>query len=120
MVKILIVDDDAVLRNMYTQKLKGAGYEVVGAQDGEEAYEIFQKEKFDLVITDIMLPRVSGTEFLEKLRESKKDRNTSVIAWSNLQDEEEKEKALNLGAKEFLHKGSLTLDQVLDIVKKYT
>lgn len=120
MANVLIVEDDSILRNMYVQKLKGAGYEVLGARDGEEAFEIFQKEKVDLVLTDIMLPRVSGTEFLEKLRKVKKGKNIPVIAWSNLQDEEEKEKALKLGAKEFLHKGSLTLDQVLDVVKKYT
>ena len=116
---VLIIDDDTVLLNMYKQKIISSGYNVVTSIDGEEAFDVFQKEDVDLIICDIMLPRVSGIEFLEKIRKTKKGKNLPVIAWTNLKDTEVKEKAMKLSVKEFLIKGSLTLDQVVETVKKY-
>lgn len=116
---ILLVEDDQVLTNMYTKKLESEGYQVLNSVDGEGAFEVFLKENIDLVITDIMLPRVSGTEFLEKLRKTSKGKDLPVIVWSNLALEEEKNRALELGANEYIIKGSLTLDQIAQTVKKY-
>ena len=116
---ILIIEDDSVLKNMYSQRLEIEGYQVFGALDGEEGLAIFKKEKIDIIVTDIMLPRMSGIEFLEKLTKTKKGKQVPVIAWSNLADEEAKEKALALGAKEFLQKGGMGLDELTEIVKKY-
>lgn len=117
--RILIVEDDNVLRNMYSQKLQTDGYEVLSAADGEEALDIFERESFDLIITDIMLPRTSGNELLVKFKSSAKGKNIPIIAWSNLPRGDEKNKALELGAEEYLEKGSLTLVQVSETVKKY-
>lgn len=117
--KILIVEDDNVLRNMYSQKLKADGYEVLNAPDGEEALDLFEKESFDLIITDIMLPKMSGNELLVKFKSSAKGKNIPIIAWSNLPPGDEKNKALELGAEEYLEKGSLTLIQVTETVRKY-
>lgn len=117
--KILIIEDDNVLRNMYSQKLQTDGFEVIGAADGVDAMDIFKKEDFDLVITDIMLPRMSGNEILEKIMSSKKGKNIPIIAWSNLPKEDDKNRAIELGAKEYLEKGKLTLEDVSETVKKY-
>ena len=116
---IFIIDDDALLRNMYKQKLTTEGYKVISASDGEEALSIFKKESVDLILTDIMMPRISGTELIEDLRKTKKGKNIPIIAWSNLNDETVKERALKLGAVEYLAKGALSLDQVVATVKKY-
>lgn len=116
---VLVVEDDVVFQKMYTQKLLSAGYQVLNAQDGEEALDIFKNNKVDLVICDIMMPRVSGTEFLAKMKKIPKGKNTPVIAWSNLALEEEKKQALALGANEYLIKGTLSLDEVVEKVKKY-
>ena len=117
--KILIIEDENVLRNMYSQKLQTDGFEVIGAADGVDAMDIFKKEDFDLVITDIMLPRMSGNEILEKIMSSKKGRAIPIIAWSNLPKEDDKNRAIELGAKEYLEKGKLTLEDVSETVKKY-
>jgi len=116
---VLIVEDDSVLKNMYMQKLKNDGYDVYGASDGNEGLEIFNKEKIDFILTDIMLPKMSGTEFLAKIRKTKRGKNLPVVAWSNLQDEEEEKKAHELGVKEFLIKSTLSLEQISEVVKKY-
>ncbi len=116
---ILIVDDDAVLLKMYSQQLSASGYKVLNAMDGDEGLRVVNAEKVDLIISDIMLPRLSGTEFIEKLSKDKKLKNIPVIAWSNLPDETEKEKVLKFGAKEYIVKNSLSLDSLVEIVKKY-
>ena len=116
---ILIVEDDQVLMRMYTQKLVSEGFKILNAVDGEEAFTVFDKEKVDLVITDIMLPRVSGIEFLQKIRTTPKGKNVPVIVWSNLMLEEEKKQALALGANEYVVKGQLKLEDMVALVRKY-
>lgn len=116
---VLIVEDDSVLKKMYEQKLTSDGYNVFGAADGESGFEIFNSENIDFLLTDIMLPGISGVELLEKIRATTKGKNLPVVAWSNLHDEEIEKKAFDLGVKEFLAKGSLTLDQISEVVKKY-
>lgn len=116
---ILIVDDDMVLQNMYSKRLIAEGFNIFTAADGQEAYDIFNKEKIDLILTDIMMPRVSGMEFAEKVRKSTKGKKIPIIAWSNLTSEEEKKHAESIGVNEYLVKGSLTLDLVSETIKKY-
>jgi|SRR3989344_6841410 len=116
---ILLIEDDTVLASMYSQRFTKEGYRVLLARNGEDGLNIIIAEKVDLVLTDIMLPRVSGIEFIEKLKKSPKKKNIPVIAWSNLADESEKEKALALGAKEYLVKGKVTLDEIVQVAKKY-
>lgn len=116
---LLIVEDDKVLLKMYTQKLSSEGFEVINANDGREALEKFQKEKIDLVLTDIMLPKMSGIEFLQEMRNTKKGKDIPVFVWTNLALEQEKKQAMSLGANEYLVKESQSLDEVVKLVKKY-
>lgn len=118
-ITILLVEDDGVLRNMYEQRLKMDGYNMLCAGDGEEGLELFKDNNIDLLITDIMLPRMSGTELVEKLRKDKKGKTLKIIAWSNLSNEEEQAKLQKLGVSEYLLKNSITLDQLSETVKKY-
>ena len=116
---ILIVEDDPVLQKMYNQKLISEGFNTLIASDGQEAQDLFNKEPVDLIITDIMMPRVSGIELIENIRQNSKEKTIPILAWSNLALEEEKQKALSAGANEDVIKGSLNLEQLVNLVKKY-
>lgn len=117
---VLIVDDDPVLLKMYSEKFTFEGFKVITAKDGEEALKIaISANPPSIVLLDIMLPKMSGTDFLARLRASEKGKNIPVIALSNLTEATEKEKAIKLGVKEYLAKAMQTPEQVVEVVKKY-
>lgn len=118
--RILIVEDDPVLLKMYSEKFTFEGFEVLSAKDGEEALEVALKAPLDIILLDIMLPKMSGTDFLEKLRQTPIGKDIPVVALTNLAEEEEKEKALKLGVKEYLVKAMQTPEQVVEKIKKFT
>ncbi len=116
---ILIVEDDPILLKMYTEKFTFEGYKVLNAKDGEEALKTSLENDIDIILLDIMLPKMSGTDFLEELRKDPKGKNLPVVALTNLAEEEEKERALRLGAKEYLVKAMQTPEQVVEKIKTY-
>jgi len=116
---ILIIEDDPVLQKMYTEKFTFEGFSVLGARDGEEALEKIDTQKVDLVLLDIMLPKMSGTDFLQKMRQNPKGKDTPVVALTNLAEEDERQKALRLGVKEYLVKAMQTPEEVVETIKKY-
>lgn len=116
---ILIVEDDPVLLKMYSEKFTFEGFGVLNARDGEEALKVATTQKADIILLDIMLPKMSGTDFLEKFRPTPNGKTTPILALTNLAEEEEKQKALGLGVKEYLVKAMQTPEQVVEKVKKY-
>jgi len=116
---ILIVEDDPVLLKMYTEKFGFEGFKVLIAKNGEEALDISDKEIIDIILLDIMLPKMSGTDYLEKLRQNTKGREIPVIALTNLAEDTERKRALGLGVKEYMVKAMRTPEQVVQTVKKY-
>ena len=116
---ILLVEDDLTLQEMYREVLISHGYTVIKAGDGQEALDLFCKEKIDLIITDIMMPKMSGVELLNAVRKIPQEKPTPAIAWSNLTYEDEKKQALAAGANEYIIKDSLGLDEIIGVVKKY-
>ena len=116
---ILIVEDDPVLLKMYTEKFSFEGFKVLNAKDGEEAMEVSGEEAIDIILLDIMLPRMSGTDYLEKFRQTSKGANVPVVALTNLAEEQEKQRALKLGVKEYLVKAMQTPEQVVQTIKKH-
>jgi CheY-like chemotaxis protein len=116
---ILVVEDDPVLLKMYTEKFTFEGFGVLNARDGEEAFTVATKSGVDIILLDIMLPRMSGTDFLEKLRQDPKGKNLPVVALTNLAEEGEKQKALKLGVKEYIVKAMQTPEQVVEKIKKH-
>ncbi len=117
--KILLVEDDPMLIKMYSAKLKSENFDVVSAEDGEEGLEVALKEKPDLIILDVMMPKLSGIDMLAKLRADSYGKNVPVIVLSNLSQETESKRALELGAKEYLLKADLTPTQVVEKIRKY-
>ena len=89
---ILIVEDDPVFQKMYSEKFSFEGFNVLSAKDGEEALSVSLTQDPDIILLDIMLPKMSGTDFLEKYRQNPKGKNTPVVALSNLTEEKEKQK----------------------------
>ena len=116
---ILIVEDDPVLLRMYTEKFTFEGFKVLNAHDGEEALTISSQGKIDIILLDIMLPKMSGTDFLERFRQTPDGKEVPVLALTNLTEQEEKDKALKLGVKEFLIKAMQTPEQVVEKIKSH-
>lgn len=117
MAKILLVEDDNNLREIYGARLMAEGHKIVSAQDGEEALAVAVKEKPDLIIADVMMPRVSGFEMLDILRNAPETKNTKVIIMTALSEAEDKKHADKLGADKYLVKSQVTLEDVAQVVK---
>jgi DNA-binding response OmpR family regulator len=116
---ILLVEDDPVLCKMYSEKFKFEGFNVLTAGNGEDGLKLALTEKIDLILLDLMLPRLSGTELLAKLREDPKGKNVVVVALTNLAEQEERDKLVQLGAKDYLIKAMQTPEEVITKVKSY-
>lgn len=114
MSKILLVEDDNNLREIYEARLQAEGYEIVSAKDGEEALVVAKNEKPDLVISDVMMPKISGFEMLDILRNTDGLKDIKTIMLTALGQAEDKSRADALGADRYLVKSQVTLE---DIVK---
>lgn len=119
MKKILIVEDEKILGEMYRDKFSQAGFEVVWAGSAEEGLRYLSKEKPDLILLDILLPRENGVAFLTKIKEKKNLSSIPVLAFSNYDDPTTKKEALRLGAKEYLIKTDYTPQGIIEKVKSY-
>ncbi len=114
MAKILLVEDEDNLREIYEARLEAEGFKIVSAKDGEEALAIAKAEKPDLIISDIMMPKISGFEMLDILRNTKDTKNIKIIMLTALGQGDDLERANSLGADKYLVKSQVTLE---DIVK---
>jgi len=117
--KILFVDDDNFLRKVYQSELGDRGYEVVLAADGEEGIQKAQSEDPDLIILDMIMPKKNGFEVLTELQKNPQTAAIPVIILSNLGQEEDIKKGLDLGAVEYLVKDNITLSTIVDKVNQY-
>ena len=114
MAKLLLVEDDNNLRDIYQARLAAEGYEISSAQDGEEALVVAKQAKPDLIISDVMMPKISGFEMLDILRNTPGLENVRVIMLTALGQSEDQQRADSLGADKYLVKSQVTLE---DIVK---
>ncbi len=112
MAKVMLVEDDNNLREIYEARLLAEGYEIISAQDGEEALALAVKEKPDLIIADIMMPKISGFDMLDILRSTAETKETKVVMMTALSQAEDKERASKLGADRYLVKSQVTLEDV--------
>lgn len=113
MAKVMLVEDDNNLREIYEARLLAEGYEIVSAKDGEEALALAVKEQPDLIISDIMMPNISGFDMLDILRGTPETKNTKVIMMTALSQAEDKVRANKLGADRYLVKSQVTLEDVV-------
>lgn len=118
MAKIMLVEDDKNLSSIYRDRLLAEGYEIVEAHDGEEALALAVKEKPTLIISDVMMPKISGFDMLDILRSTPETKNTKVIMMTALSQAEDQQRATKLGADKYLVKSQVTLDDVARVVKE--
>jgi DNA-binding response OmpR family regulator len=114
--KILVVEDDSVLRDVLLAKLIKTGYAASGAEDGEVAMEAMKKERPDLVLLDILMPKKDGMQVMEEMNATESLRGIPIIVISNSGQPVEIERAKNLGAKDFLIKAVFEPNEVLEKV----
>ncbi len=120
--KILLAEDDRFLRRAAEATLKKKGYAVVTAADGQEALDAAQRERPDLILLDVIMPKLHGFEVLERLKASPETRNIPVVMLSNLGQDADQALALQRGAVAYLVKANVGLSDlarhVADILAK--
>ena len=114
--KILVIEDEATLQKALNDVLAQEGYDVLNALDGMSGLDLALKENPDLILLDIILPKMDGFEVLKRLKE--KESKIPVIILTNLSDINDIQKALDLGATTYLVKADFHLDDVLKKVKE--
>ncbi len=117
MAKLLLVEDDNNLREIYQARLSAEGYEIVAAQNGEEALSVAKQARPDLIISDVMMPRISGFEMLDILRDTPELRDTKVIMLTALGQAEDQTRAGKLGADKYLVKSQVTLEDIVNCAR---
>jgi CheY-like chemotaxis protein len=117
--KILLVEDDRFLRELMSQKLVKMGYDLVAAVDGEEGVEQAKSEKPEIILLDIMLPGIDGFGVLTQVKADPSTADIPVIMLSNLGQREDIDRALKLGATDFLVKAHFTPQEIIDKIEQY-
>ena len=118
MPKVLLVEDDNNLREIFQMRLQAEGYATVVAADGEEGLAMAMKEKPDLVIADVMMPKLSGFEMIENLRAAPEIKNMKVIMMTALGQAEDQARGEKLGVLKYLVKSQVTLEDFARVVKE--
>lgn len=116
MTKILLVEDDKSLREIYAVRLVEEGYDIISAGDGEEALAIAIKELPTLVISDVMMPKISGFDMLDILRSTPETKDIRVIMMTALSSEDQRERGNSLGADRYLVKSQVGIEDVVTTV----
>jgi len=115
--KVLVVEDDADCRDLITLILED-DYQVISAVNGEEALESIEREKPDIVLLDIMIPRIDGWEVLKKLRADERYKNLTILAVTALASEESRQRAIREGATDYIIK-PFDPDELLEVLSTY-
>lgn len=116
---ILVIEDEQSLSRILEESLVDRGYQVEVATQGEEGWQKTKQLKPDLILLDIILPRLDGFVFLKRLRESKSANRTAVIILSNLGQDSDFVKGRELGAIEYLVKSNHTINAIVERIDKY-
>jgi len=116
-IKILVVEDEATLQKALNDVLSSEGYSVVSALDGEKGLQMAKDEKPNLILLDIILPRLDGFEVLKGLKKDDSTAQIPVIILTNLSDLDNIQKSIDLGATTYLVKADFHLDDVLRKIK---
>lgn len=116
---ILLVEDDPFVYDIYEKAFRENNYQIIGAFDGEEGLRLSQKETYDLILLDIMLPKINGVALLKKIRESSKTKDVPIILLTNLGQESVIKEALRIGANGYLLKARLLPGQVVRRVEEF-
>lgn len=112
----MVVEDDASLREIYSIRITAEGYEVVSAGDGEEALAVAVREKPDLILSDVMMPKISGFDMLDILRSTPETANIKVVMMTALSAEDQRQRGERLGADRYLVKSQVGIEDVINTI----
>jgi len=115
--KVLIVEDEEILLTALSEELKQEGFQVVGAKDGIEGVEKAQSEKPDLVLLDLVMPRLDGIGALKQMKDNPEIKDIPVVILTNLSDYDKISDALSLGAMDYLVKANYRLEELVNKIK---
>lgn len=118
MKKIIVVEDEQILQKALSIELLGAGFEVMSALDGVAGLALIQKEIPDLVLLDLTMPKMNGFDVLKELKTKVETKSIPVIILSNLGQDQDKEKAMSLGAIDYFVKSSTDLSLLTQKIEK--
>ncbi|QQG45669.1 MAG: response regulator [Candidatus Sungiibacteriota bacterium] len=118
MAKILFIEDESALQRAATKVLNEEGYSVLSALNGEDGLEMAKREKPDLILLDLILPKLDGFAVLEALKQDDTTKKIPVMILSNLEGGGDVEQALELGAKTYLVKANYRLEEVVEKIKQ--
>lgn len=118
MKKILFIEDESALQKTCSEVLKQEGYQVISALDGKIGLELAKTQGPDLILLDLVLPKLHGLEVLEELSKNQLTKKIPVIVLTNSEGAEDIEKALELGATTYLVKENYSLSEIVEKVKK--
>lgn len=115
--KVLIVEDEEILLTALSEELNQEGFQTVLAKDGVEGVEKCQSEKPDLVLLDLVMPRLDGIGALKQMKENESTRSIPVVILTNLSDYDKVSDALSLGAMDYLVKANYRLEELVFKIK---
>ncbi len=116
--KILVVDDSITTRTLEKNILENHGYEIITAVDGQEAFSILNKHRFDLIVTDVLMPNMDGFELTERIKKSEKYKHIPVVIVTTLDSDNEKQKGLEVGADAYIIKQEFESQTLIQIVQQ--
>lgn len=116
MTKVMVVEDDAALREIYSIRVTAEGYDVVSAGDGEEALAVAVREKPDLILSDVMMPKISGFDMLDILRSTPEIAKIKVVMMTALSSDEQRQRGERLGADRYLVKSQVGIEDVINTI----
>jgi DNA-binding response OmpR family regulator len=117
--RILLVEDEEMLSNMYQVKFQNDGFTLIKANNGEEGLQMADKEKPDFILLDVIMPKMDGFTVLKKLKENPNTKNIPVLLLTNLGQDEDVKKGNELGAVGYLVKANITPSEVVAKVKTF-
>jgi DNA-binding response OmpR family regulator len=116
---VLLIEDDPFLVKMYKEKFEVEGFNTLIAEDGLKGLQLATTQNIDIIILDILIPKLSGIDLLTKLRKDPKGVSVPVLVLTNLTQKEDEVKTTSLGVKEYLVKSDYTPSQVVEKVRMY-
>lgn len=117
--KVALIEDEPLLSNLLKQRLEKEGMEVLDIHDGETALEKLKTEKVNLILLDVIIPKVSGFELMEKIKEDPAYEDVPIIIISNLGQDSDIEKGRNFGAVGYFVKAHVSIEELVGEIKKF-
>lgn len=117
--KILIIEDDSYISDMYRIKLESEGFDVIVASDGQKGVECLNQQKPDLILLDVVMPKMDGFSVLQNIKEDPEVQDIPIIMLTNLGQKDSVEKGLKLGAVDYIIKAHFTPLEVVEKVKNF-